>query len=164
MFRQTRGKSYCCRHSCCSRLLLLVLVSGSRYGGVYVMFCIRVGVAKQMAKVLNVIASDVQCACVCELVKTSKDTHTHTHTWRKHNTLAGFNNGVLTSETCWSPYDDVASSHCHLLIPLPPPSFSPYWASYVPSLYINYGFSYFYFCASLFAGDAQEVGNGDLWL
>lgn len=90
MFRQTRGKSYCCRHSCCSRLLLLLLllVSSPRYGGVYVMFCIRVGVAKQMAKVLNVIASDVQCACVCELVKTSKDTHTHTHVEK-------------TQHTCW---------------------------------------------------------------
>lgn len=121
MFRQTRGKSYCCRHSCCSCLLLLVLllVSGSRYGGVYVMFCTRVGVAKQMAKLLNVIASEVQCcACVC----VCQNKQTHTHSWRKHNTLAGIKNGVLTSETCWSPYDDVASSHCHLLIP-PPSSF-----------------------------------------
>lgn len=119
MFRQTRGKSYCCRHSCCSCLLLLVLVlvSGPRYGGVYVMFCTRVGVAKQMAKLFNVIASEVQCVCV---------KHSHSHSWRKHNTLAGIKNGVLTSETCWSPYDDVASSHCHLLIPLTPPPSSFY--------------------------------------
>lgn len=122
MFCQTRGKSYCCRHSCCSCLLLLVLllVSGSRYGGVYVMFCTRVGVAKQMAKLLNVIASEVQYACVC--VSVTKQANTR----RKHNTLAGIKNGVLTSETCWSPYDDVASSHCHLLIPLTPPPSSFY--------------------------------------
>lgn len=126
MLCQTRGKSYCSRHSCCSCLLLLmlVLVFGSRYGCVYVMFCTRVGVAKQMAKLLNVIASEVQYACVC--VSVSKQANTHTHTQRKHNTLAGIKNGVLTSETCWSPYDDVASSHCHLLIPLSPPPLSFY--------------------------------------
>lgn len=56
--------------------------------------------------------------CVC----VSKQANTQ----RKHNTLAGIKNGVLTSETCWSPYDDVASSHCHLLIPLTPPPSSFY--------------------------------------
>lgn len=67
-------------------LLVLVLVSGPRYGGVYVMFCTRVGVAKQMAKLLNVIASDVQCACVC--VSVSKQANTHTLVEK-------------TQHTCW---------------------------------------------------------------